>query len=171
MAMTAAAQRLQARLGQHPGTQGGDGGELAELGGHGADHVPRDQQTFHRQRADGIRGHGGVAQAHHQELGLAIRRRQQRAELLGETGGRPAGQALLPRQGGPQVDGDILPHRAAQRLGGIAVADADVGHGAAALETFPFGNAAAKGGKSARSGEVLRRFQGQIGTGYGHFCG
>ena len=82
-------------------------------------------------------------------------------ETSGETAGLAAGEALGDTAG--DTLGDALGAEAGSALGAV--------DGAAALETFPFGNAAAKGGKSARGGEILRRFQGQVGTGYGHFCG
>ena len=157
-------QRLHAGLRQHAGAQRRHGAQMAEPPGHGVHHVARHQQVRQRLRAHGVRGHGLVAQPHHQRRVPRRQGRQQRAQLPGQTLCRPAGQLLLPGETGAQVDGDIPPHRAAYspRPGGTGYPDA--GDGTAAAQALPQLHAAVRGKKTASGGQLLRRFHRQIGA-------
>ena len=126
-------QRLQPRAGQHAGTQGGDGGEALKLPGQGAYHVPRHQQILHGGGADGIGGHGTVAQSRHKDLRAGTCVGQQGAQLLGDAPDRPVEKGALPVKVGAEIHGDIAAHRPAQRLCTGIVGDADVGDGVALL--------------------------------------
>ena len=87
-----------------------------------------DEEMPQRLRAHGIRGHGGVAQPHHQRRAVGG---QQSLQLAAQ---RPHRTVEKVRAALPEfriIDGEIIPLRLAQRLRAAAVQNADFRDGIA----------------------------------------
>ena len=152
---------LHAGGAQHAGAEGRDLPESGELPGHGGEQMPGDQHAVQRQGANGVRRHGGVAQAHHQGGAL---RRQQGLQLRAHGPDGPLEKVRLPLPEGGEVDGEVAAPGLAQSLLAPVVQDVHPSDGIALQ--LPLG-----GFHSHETGGPLRGLlpelpglQGQVGT-------
>ena len=117
---------LHAGSAQYAGSQHRHRAEAGKLPGHGGDQMPGDENAVRRQRANGVRRHGGISQPCHQ-YGAAFR--NQLPELLPHCPDGPIKKALTPLPEGGKIQRAVAAHRLSQGRFAPAIQNVDAGNG------------------------------------------
>ena len=128
--------------------------------------MPRHEEIFQHERADGVGGHAAVAEPDGEHR--PVLRRQQRPQLRRKAPHAPAEEMPLPPEIRPQIHRHIAPGGLSDGVGRRRVDDLRARHGIALAQALRLEDPLQPRGAFLPLAENFRRLQGQIGSQSAH---